>query len=459
MAEKAWGGVFNEATDRRVEQFTESVSFDRRLYAQDITASIAHAQMLAKVGLLTPDECRQIEQGLAAIRLEIEQEQFEFHVKWEDIHMHIERALIERIGDVGRKLHTARSRNDQIATDLRLWVRDAIDRIDRRLLEVQKAFVGRCERDASVILPGYTHFQRAQPVLAPHYWLCYCEKYERDRGRLADCRKRVNVLSLGAAALAGTSLPIDREDVARRLGFDSVAANSLDVSSDRDFVLEFVFCLAMIAEHLSTWAEEWILWSTIEFNFLKLPQAFCTGSSIMPQKVNPDVLELTRGKTARVIGNLQTLLVLIKGLPLAYNRDLQEDKEPLFDAFDTVDAALSLAAPLVAQTELNLPAIAERLDRGYLDATTFMEHLIGRGIPQRTAHGLVGRLVRSAMDRGVRLADLPLAEFQAADADLDESVYGVLGVEKAVSAMQSYGSTAPEQVHEQVRRWKERLGL
>jgi argininosuccinate lyase len=459
VADKAWGGVFNEATDRRVEQFTESVSFDRRLYAHDIAGSIAHAQMLAKVGLLTADECRQIEQGLDAIRLEIEQERFEFRIEWEDIHMHVERALIERIGDVGRKLHTARSRNDQISTDLRLWVREAIDRIDGDLLDVQQAFVGRCDRDAEVILPGYTHFQRAQPVLAPHYWLCYCEKFERDRGRLADCRKRANVLSLGAAALAGTSLPIDREDVARRLKFDSVAANSLDVSSDRDFVLEFVFALALVAEHLSTWAEEWILWSTVEFNFLKLPQAFCTGSSIMPQKVNPDVLELTRGKTARVIGNLQTLLVLLKGLPLAYNRDLQEDKEPLFDAFDTVDAALKLAAPLIAQTELNLSAIAERLDRGYLDATTFMEHLIARGIPQRTAHEMVGRLVRTAMDRGVRLADLPLTEFQTAYPDLDKSVYDVLGVEKTVAAMKSYGSTAPNEVRKQVERWKQRLGL
>jgi argininosuccinate lyase len=457
VADKAWGGVFNEATDRQVELFTESVSFDRRLYAQDIAGSIAHAQMLAKVGLLTPDECRQIEQGLDAIRLEIEQDKFEFRIEMEDIHMHIERALIERIGDVGRKLHTARSRNDQISTDLRLWVRDAIDRIDRRLLEVQKAFVGRSDRDADVILPGYTHTRRAQPVLAPHYWLCYCEKFERDRQRLADCRKRVNALSLGAAALAGTSLPIDRSEVARRLGFESVAANSLDVSSDRDFAIEFVFALTLIAEHLSTWAEEWILWSTVEFGFLELPQAFCTGSSIMPQKVNPDVLELIRGKTARVIGDLQTLLVLVKGLPLAYNRDLQEDKEPLFDAFDTVDASLALAAPLVSQAELNRQAIAERLDRGYLDATTFMEHLIARGIPQRTAHGLVGKLVRKAMDAGVRLADLPLADFQAACSDLDESVYGILGVEKAVAAMKSYGSTAPDQVRLQIARWKERL--
>jgi argininosuccinate lyase len=371
--------------------------------------------------------------------------------------MHIERALIDRIGDVGRKLHTARSRNDQVATDLRLWVRWAIDELDARLIEVQRAFVGRCDRDADVILPGYTHFQRAQPVLAPHYWLAYCEKFERDRLRLADCRRRVNVLPLGAAALAGTSLPIDRADVAARLGFEGVAANSLDAASDRDFALEFAFVLTVIAEHLSTWAEEWILWSTVEFNFLKLPQTFCTGSSIMPQKINPDVLELIRGKTARVIGNLQTLLVLVKGLPLAYNRDLQEDKEPLMDSFDTVLASLELAAPLAARAELNRAAIAERLDRGHLDATTLMEYLIRRGIPQRTAHGLVGRLVRKALDRGVRLADLSLDEFREAHADLDASVFDVLGPEKAVAAMVSYGSTGPEQVKEQVRRWKERL--
>ncbi len=457
MAGKAWGGVFDEATDRRVEEFTESISFDRRLYTHDITGSIAHAQMLATVGLLTSDECQQIEQGLTEIRAEIEQGSFNFSIELEDIHMHIERALIERIGDVGRKLHTGRSRNDQVSTDLRLWVRESIDRLDDCLLELQSAFFSRCQRDRDCILPGYTHMQRAQPLLAPHYWLAYCEKFERDRGRLADARRRANVLSLGAAALAGTSIPIDREDVARRLGFEAVAANSLDVSSDRDFVLEFAFALTVIAEHLSTWAEEWIIWSTSEFNFIKIPQAFCTGSSIMPQKVNPDVLELIRGKTARVVGNLQTLLVLVKGLPLAYNRDLQEDKPPLFDSFDTVRASLELAAPLVAGTELNRPAIEERLDRGHLDATALMEYLIGRGIPQRTAHGLIGRLVRKAIDKGVRLADLPLTDFQEADAGLDETVYDVLGVKKAVEAMKSYGSTAPGEVDRQIANWKDKL--
>ena len=463
MKQKAWSGVFSEATDRRVEQFTESISFDRRLYAHDVTASIAHAQMLVTVGLIKADECRQIEQGLSAIRQEIEQDKFEFRTELEDIHLHIERALIERIGDVGRKLHTARSRNDQVSTDLRLWCREAIDRIDAALVSVQRAFVGRCDGDREVILPGYTHMQRAQPVLAPHYWLAYCEKFQRDRERLADCRRRVNVLPLGAAALAGTSLPIDRNDVARRLGFvnergePQVMANSLDSSSDRDFVIELAFALALVSEHLSTWAEEWILWSTVEFGFLKLPQAFCTGSSIMPQKINPDVLELVRGKTARVIGNLQALLVLVKGLPLAYNRDLQEDKQRIFDSVDTVLACLEIAAPLVAGAELNTAAIAEKLDRGYLDATTLMEELIRSGTPQRTAHEIVGKLVKSAMDRGVRLADLSAKELKAAHASLDGSMKKVLGVENAVARFVSYGSTGPKEVERQVAAWKVRL--
>jgi argininosuccinate lyase len=450
-------GVFSEATDARVQQFTESISFDKRLYAHDITGSIAHASMLADVGILTNDECLQITQGLEQIRREIEQGQFAYSIELEDIHMHIERALTSRLGDVGRKLHTGRSRNDQVSTDLRLWTREKIDNISLALRDLQRAFLSRCDADAEVILPGYTHLQRAQPVLANHYYLAYCEKLERDRQRLADCRRRVNVLSLGAGALAGTSIPIDRQNVARRLDFEAVAANSLDVSSDRDFAIEFVFCLTLIAEHLSTWAEEWILWSTIEFDALELPRAFCTGSSIMPQKINPDVLELIRGKTGRVIGALQTLLVLIKGLPLAYNRDLQEDKPPLFDAADTVEACLKMAAPVVEGAKLKRAAISERLDRGHLDATALMEHLILRGIPQRTAHHLVGKLVAEAMQRDVCLADLPLELFRDADPSLDNDIYDVLGVENAIAAMKSYGSTAPSEVAKQVTKWKEQV--
>ena len=457
MTEKPWGGVFEVATDRRVEEFTESVSFDRRLYVHDIQGSVAHAQMLAKVGLLTPQECEQLTAALEDIRRQIEAGQFVFRTELEDIHMHIERALVDRLGDVGRKLHTGRSRNDQVATDLRLWVREAIDRIDAAVANLQRAFVGRCDADFEVILPGYTHLRRAQPVLAPHYWLAYCEKLERDRQRLQDCRRRTNISGLGAAALAGSSLPLDRHDAARRLGFEDVAANSLDAASDRDFALEFAFDLALIATHLSAWAEEWILWSSVEFGFLKLPQAFCTGSSIMPQKVNPDVLELIRGKSARVIGDLNTLLVLVKGLPLAYNRDLQEDKPPLFDAFDTVLACLELAAPLVAQAELDRPRIAQCLDQGHLDATTLMEYLIGRGVPQRTAHGIVGRLVRRALQQQVRLQDLSLETFRQEWPEADSGIYDVLGAERAVRAMRTYGSTGPQEVRRQIQRWKERL--
>ena len=459
MASPSRSGVFSQATDRRVDRFTESISVDSRLYVQDIQGSIAHAQMLAKVGLLSSTECTQIAAALNQIRGEIEAGQFELKIELEDIHMHIEQALIQRLGDVGRKLHTGRSRNDQVSTDLRLWVREALDRVDRRLLELQRAFVGRCDQDLDVILPGYTHMQRAQPVLAPHFWLAYCEKFQRDRERVRDCRGRVNVCGLGAAALAGSTLPIDRWDVAQRLGFADVAANSLDVSSDRDFAIEAAFALSLIAVHLSVWAEEWILWSTTEFNFLKLPQEFCTGSSIMPQKINPDVLELTRGKTGRVIGNLQTLLVLVKGLPLAYNRDLQEDKPALFDSFDTVELCLELAAPLVAGAQLKRVAIAAGLDRGHLDATALMEYLIRRGVPQRTGHHLVGDLVRRATERGVRLADLTLDELRAAYAEFDESVYEVLGVERAVRAYQSYGSSAPQEVRIQIERWKQRVAM
>ncbi|MCA9173822.1 MAG: argininosuccinate lyase [Planctomycetales bacterium] len=463
MASPSQSGVFNQPPDPRVQQFTESVQLDRRLYAHDILGSQAHARMLAQVGLLKAEEAKQICDTLDEIGQEIATGKLPLRVELEDIHMHIESALIDRLGDVGRRLHTARSRNDQVATDLRLWARDEIDAVERLLRQLQKAFVGRCEADRDIVIPAYTHWQRAQPVLAPHYWLCYCEKFERDRLRLLDCRRRLNVSSLGAAALAGTSLPIDRHATAMALGFDDVARNSLDVSSDRDFVLELAFVLTLIAEHLSVWAEEWIVWSTSEFNVLRLPQAYCTGSSIMPHKVNPDVLELTRGKSARVVGNLQSLLVLMKGLPLAYNRDLQEDKRPLFDSCDTVRACLELAASIVAESTLNREEIAARLDRGHLDATTLMEALIIRGVPMRTAHHLVGTLVGEANRASVTLAQLPDAVFEKVFAEarvnLDASIKEVLGVANAVAAFQSYGSTGPQEVAKQVRFWQEQLGM
>lgn len=450
-------GVFQANTDKRLEAFAESISFDRRLYRHDIRGSIAHAEMLSSVGMLTDKEFSQIRDTLREIESEIDSGKLEMRFELEDIHMHVEQALIDRIGDVGRKLHTARSRNDQVSTDIRMWVRDALDDVDGLLENLQRAFLSRCDADLDVILPAYTHLQRAQPVLAPHYWLAYIEKFARDRARIADCRRRVNQSSLGVAAVAGTTLPIDREQTAKLLDFEGVTANSLDTSSDRDFMLESAFVLSVIASHLSGWAEEWILWSTVEFNFIKIPQQFCTGSSIMPQKVNPDTLELTRGKSARVIGNLQTLMLLIKNLPLAYNRDLQEDKPPLFDSFDTIVAMLQLAAPIVEGSELQRDSIASRLEQGYLDATTLMEWMIKKGMPQRTAHHLVGAIVGEAMQRKVPLSELPLEVMRSHSDEIDETIYECLGSDNAVAAFVSYGSTAPDQVRLQIERWKAQL--
>jgi argininosuccinate lyase len=458
VAAKAWSGRFQSRTDPQVERFTESISLDHRLFRHDIRASIAHARMLERCHLISEAECQQIVLCLSEIQADIEAGRFEFVVELEDVHMHIEAALIEKLGDVGRKLHTARSRNDQVATSMKLWVREAFDRIELGIRKLQRAFVACADRERDLIVPGYSHLQRAQPVLASHYLLAYVEKLDRDRSRLRDGRARLNSLPLGSAALAGTSLPIDREYVARELGFDSIAANSMDVSSDRDFVIEAVFVLTLIAEHLSGWAEEWILWSTQEFGFLALPDAICTGSSIMPQKKNPDVLELIRGKTARVIGALSSLLALVKSLPLAYNRDLQEDKRPLFDAFDTVEACLAMASLVVQGVRFRREAIEARLDEGFLDATTLMEALILKGVPQRSAHQLVGRLVARCEELGrSRLLDLSDEELAAIDPILGPWTREVLGVSKSVQAFRSQGSTAPREVERRLQWWKEQL--
>ena len=456
---KAWGGRFDGKTDPRVEKFTESISFDARLAAVDVRGSQGHARMLAQVGLITSDECDALCRTLDEIGAEIASGKFPIRIELEDIHMHIESALIDRLGDVGRKLHTGRSRNDQVATDLKLYVRDAIDEVDRLLADLQRAFVERSDDDLDVIVPGYTHLQRAQPVVAVHYWLAYCEKFQRDRERLADCRKRVNISPLGAAALAGSSLPIDREASAKFLGFSGPAANSLDVSSDRDFVIEFVNSLALIAAHLSTWAEEWILWCTTEFGYLKLPDAYTTGSSIMPQKRNPDVLELIRGKSARVLAAVPQLLFLVKGLPLAYNRDLQEDKIALFDALDTVKACLELAPAIVALARLDRERIAARLEEGFLDATALMEYLILKGVPMRSAHETVGKLVAQCESKSCRLADLSLPDLQTACPQIAADVSQVLGVANAVKALKSYGSGGRASVEKQLAMWKERITI
>ena len=458
MSSLSRSGVFSGEMDQALAKFSESISFDHRLYRHDIRGSIAHATMLCKQGMLTEEELRKIIDELRVIEGKLDRKELPFRIELEDIHMHIEQSLIDTLGDTGRKLHTARSRNDQVATDLRLWVRDALDQVDELLEALQRAFVERCEQDAEIILPAYTHMQRAQPVLAPHYWLAYVEKLERDRSRIADCRRRVNVCPLGGAAVAGTSLPIDRALTAELLEFEKVAANSIDISSDRDFAIESVFVLSMIAIHLSGWAEEWILWSTTEFGFIKLPQAYCTGSSIMPQKVNPDTLELTRGKTGRVVGALQTLMMLMKGLPLAYNRDMQEDKPPLFDAFDTVQACLQLAIPIVQGSQLQPAAIKLRLDQGYLDATALMEAIMQMGMPQRTAHHKVGALVALAKSKAVTLGELTDEDFSSVDPSfVGATLRARLGVEGAVASYQSLGSSRPDLVRAQVAAWKQKL--
>ncbi|REJ87024.1 MAG: argininosuccinate lyase [Planctomycetota bacterium] len=457
MTKKAWGGRFAAPTDSQVEAFTESISFDARLAEVDVRGSKAHANMLADVGLITTAEAEQICAALDEILGEFERGEIELTPSLEDVHMHIESALIARLGDTGRKLHTGRSRNEQVATELKLYVRDAIDELDSLLADLQRAFVSRCEDDLEVVMPAYTHLQRAQPVSAAHYWLCYCEKYQRDRERLSDCRKRVNISPLGAAALAGTTLPIDRDRTAEALAFEGVAGNSLDISSDRDFLIEFASCLALIATHLSGWAEEWILWCGTEFGYLTLPDAYTTGSSIMPQKKNPDVLELIRGKSAGIIAATQQLYLLVKGLPLAYNRDLQEDKLAVFAAYDTARACLQLAPDIVANAVLNREQIESRLEEGFVDATALMEYLIKRGVPMRTGHEVVGRLVAHCEAGHRRLADLTLVELQGACADIGEEVYDVLGAKNAAAALTSYGSGGMGSVKLQIAQWRTRL--
>lgn len=457
VTEKAWGGRFSEPTNEQVELFTESISFDARLAHVDVQGSQAHAAMLAEVGLITHEERDQICAALDEILQTIERGEMRFQPSLEDIHMHIESALIAKLGDVGRKLHTGRSRNDQVSTDIKLYVRQAIDDIDQLLETLQRAFLSRSDRDLDVILPGYTHLQRAQPVNAVHYWLAYVEKFQRDRDRLLDCRKRLNLCPLGAAALAGSTLPIDREMTAHSLGFTGPAANSLDISSDRDYLAEFVSALSLVAIHLSGWAEEWILWCTTEFGFLKLSDAYTTGSSIMPQKKNPDVLELIRGKSARVVAAAQQLFVLLKGLPMAYNRDLQEDKLAAFTAFDVTKSCLELAPSIVLNAELNRERIHSRIEEGFLDATALMEYLILKQVPMRTGHEIVGQLVALCESQGCRLQDLTIEQLQNAAPQIESDVYQILGASNAVAALQSYGSGGHECVRAQLKKWQERL--
>jgi argininosuccinate lyase len=435
-----------------VQRFTASVTFDRRLAQHDITASLAHARMLAACGVISRGDLADIERGMRKVRQEIEAGAFAWSLEAEDVHLNIERRLTELVGEAGKRLHTARSRNDQVATDVRLWLRDEIDGLDALFAQLQDALLAQAERHAALVMPGFTHLQVAQPVTFGHHLMAYHEMFERDRARLADCRKRVNVLPLGAAALAGTTFPIDRERVARELGFEAVAANSLDAVSDRDFAIEFCAQAALAMVHLSRFAEEIVLWMSPRFGFVRLPDRFCTGSSIMPQKKNPDVPELVRGKSARVLGDLVALLALMKGQPLAYNKDNQEDKEPLFDAVDTLRDSLVVFAELVAGMQPVPDAMRAAALEGFATATDLADYLVRKGVPFRDAHGIVARAVREAEAVGCDLSGLPLAVLKRFSPAIGEDVFQSLSLEGSVAARDHVGGTAPAQVKAAVAR-------
>ncbi|MGC8623793.1 MAG: argininosuccinate lyase [Phycisphaerae bacterium] len=452
---KAWQTRIGKAADPLAEKFVESLSFDYRLAEQDIRGSLAHAEMLRSVGLIYPADLAAIRKGLNSILDDIRAGRFQFDQRQEDIHMAVEAALIQRVGDPGRKLHTARSRNDQVALDIRLWCVAAIDTMEQRLTKLQNAFIALAQQDGDVVIPAYTHLQRAQPILFGHELLAYVEMLQRDRGRLADCRKRTNISPLGSGAVAGSTLAIDRLQVARQLGMTDITANSLDSISDRDFVVEFAFALSMIAMHLSRWAEQWILYSSTEFNFLRIADQFTTGSSMMPQKRNPDMLELIRGRTGGVYGQLVALLTMLKGQPLAYNRDMQEDKRWLFAAFDAVELSLQIAVPMVQTVAIKEFFIAQRLEEGFLDATGLAEYLVQKGVPFRTAHQIVGAMVTQCEKRGLqKLMDLPLEAMQRLAPQIGADVMEVLGANHVVAAYQSAGAGGKKQLEAQLKYWQ-----
>ncbi len=455
--DKPWGGRFTESTDAFVEAFTASVTFDQRLYRYDIEGSRAHARMLAHVGVITTDERDAILGGLDSIEKQIEAGEFEWSISLEDVHMNIEARLTALIGEAGKKLHTGRSRNDQVATDLRLYLRDQIDAARAELLRLQTGLLELAEREADTIMPGFTHLQVAMPVTFGHHMLAWFENLQRDRERLDDSRKRVNVMPLGAAALAGTSFPIDRHYTAKLLGFDAPAENSLDAVSDRDFVIEFCANAAMTITHLSRFSEELVLWASAQFDFIDLPDRFCTGSSIMPQKKNPDVPELVRGKTGRVTGHLMSLLMLMKGQPLAYNKDNQEDKEPLFDSVDTLLGCLRAFADMVPALQVKADNMRRAAASGYSTATDLADYLVRKGVAFRDAHEIVGTAVRLGIDSGRDLSEMELSELQALSPAIDEDVFDVLTLEGSVSARNHFGGTAPQQVRDAIARAKKRL--
>ena len=453
-----WSGRFSESNTELVARLSESVSFDQRLYRQDIAGSQAHARMLAKVGVLTQADADKIVAGLDEIRAEIESGQFAWKTELEDVHMNIESRLTERIGDAGKRLHTGRSRNDQVATDVRLWLRGEIDVLADLLVELQKALLALAEKNVDVVMPGFTHLQVAQPVSFGHHMLAYVEMFARDHERMLDVRRRVNRLPLGAAALAGTTYPLDREFVARELGMEGVCQNSLDAVSDRDFAIEFTAAASLVMVHVSRFSEELVLWMSQNFGFIRIADRFTTGSSIMPQKKNPDVPELARGKTGRVVGHLMALITLMKGQPLAYNKDNQEDKEPLFDTVDTLKDTLRIFAEMAGGITVQPEAMERAALKGYATATDLADYLVKKGLPFRDAHETVAHAVKAAVSHACDLSELPLAVLQQFNPAIDKDVYDALSLRGSLNARNTLGGTAPAQVHAQIARHRARLG-
>jgi argininosuccinate lyase len=455
---QAWSALFSEPMDQLVQRYTASVGFDQRLWRADIAGSLAHARMLAAQRVIAPQDLADIERGLAQIAQEIEQGRFEWKLELEDVHLNIEARLTQLVGDAGKRLHTGRSRNDQVATDLRLWLRGELDALATLLVQMQRALLGVAAVHTETVMPGFTHLQVAQPVTFAHHLLAYVEMFARDAERLADVRRRTNRLPLGAAALAGTSYPLDRDAVARELGFEGVCENSLDAVSDRDFAIEFAAFASISMVHVSRLAEEIVLWMSQNFGFIDLADRYCTGSSIMPQKRNPDVAELARGKSGRVIGHLMGLLTLMKGQPLTYNKDNQEDKEPLFDSVDTLAATLRIMAEMVGGLRVKPEAMRAAAMKGYATATDLADHLARKGVPFRDAHDVVAHAVKLAMQRGVDLAELPIAELRALHPAIDDDARAALTLQGSLQTRATHGGTAPARVREQIDRHRKRLG-
>ena len=454
---KLWGGRFEQKTDKLVEALGESVSYDARLAPWDIRGSIAHARMLGEQGIIPKADVKKIIAGLNKIGKKIQQGKFEFDTALEDVHMNIEAALTERIGDAGKRLHTGRSRNDQIATDTRMWARDQIDIVVTLLTELQRALTIFAEKHIDVLLPGCTHLQHAQPVLLAHHMLAYVEMFARDAERFTQLRKRVNILPLGSAAMAGTTYPIDRKMVAKELDFDSASTNSMDAVSDRDYLIEFCSNASLAMMHLSRLSEELVLWSTQEYNYIVIGDAFTTGSSIMPQKKNPDVAELVRGKVGRVYGDLTALLTMMKGLPMTYNRDLQEDKEPVFDASDTLQLCLAVVAKMIPTIKVNADAMLEATQEGFLEATDLADYLVTQGMPFREAHEVIGKMVLHCTKKKIRFADLTVEEFQSFSKLFDQDVHKILDPTDIVAQRKTPGGTAPQRVRAALKSAKNRL--